>query len=311
MSRLRLGLIGCGGRGRYHLRKIEDYDDVSIIAACDPVEASLGKAVEEFQIGRQYGEIDDLLDNEQLDAIIVATPAHLNHVAALPCLQRGLPVLLEKPPGLSLEETVQLRDAAAESGAQCMVGWNRRFDPFINEACSRIKGPMTQIVGEFHKSMKQALGSFPERLLDRLLLETPIHALDAIRSIAKSEVKEVHSFARRSCSDYRDVHSALILFENGCVANLIANYTTDARLERYEIHGWWISAYLEGVNQGAIVCDGQRHEMTCSGDSTQAQNRHFLDCVKEDRPITLPAANLDEAIKTMDLAQSILDSVVP
>ena len=48
-------------------------------------------------------------------------------------------------------------------------------------------------------------------------------------------------------SGYRDVHAALVAFENGVVAQLIHNYTTNARLERYEIHGHEISAYLEGV----------------------------------------------------------------
>ena len=76
-----------------------------------------------------------------------------------------------------------------------------------------------------------------------------------IRHLADAPVSEVHSFVRR-VSAYRDVHAALIVFENECVAQLSANYTTDARLERYEIHGRDISAYLEGIRGGEFVCDG-------------------------------------------------------
>ena len=49
-----------------------------------------------------------------------------------------------------------------------------------------------------------------------------------------------------------------MIFANGCVAQISANYTTDARLERYEIHGRDISAYLEGIHGGEFVCDGER-----------------------------------------------------
>ena len=88
---------------------------------------------------------------------------------------------------------------------------------------------------------------------------------------------------------------------------IIANYTTDARLERYEIHGRDISAYLEGISQGFVLCDGEHHDLGGSGTGgTREQNRYFLDCVKEDRPVSLPAANLDEAVKTMELAEAIL-----
>ena len=143
--------------------------------------------------------------------------------------------------------------------------------------------------------------------MDNMLLESPIHAVDLVRALAGSDVIEVHSSVRRACSPYKDVHGALILFANGCIAHFIANYTTDARLERYEIHGREISAYLEGVSQGVVVCDGQRHTLSGAGSGgTREQDRFFLDCVRADRPIQLPAANLDEAVKTMELAEAIL-----
>ena len=69
-----------------------------------------------------------MLDAEELAAAIVATPAHLNAEAALPCLERGIDTLLEKPPGMSLDQTRALKGAAEASGARGMVGWNRRFE---------------------------------------------------------------------------------------------------------------------------------------------------------------------------------------
>jgi predicted dehydrogenase len=164
-------------------------------------------------------------------------------------------------------------------------------------------------VGEFHKSMTRymEIPGVAEIVMDNMLLESPIHAVDLVRALAGSAVTEVHSIVRRACSPYKDVHGALIGFASGCVGHLIANYTTDARLERYEIHGREISAYLEGVSQGVVVCDGERHELRSTGSNgTREQDRFFLDCVREDRPIELPAADLNEAVKTMELAEAIL-----
>ena len=267
-----------------------------------------------FNIPNRYESIEALLDSETLDAIFVATPAHLNGEAALPCLKRGVHTLLEKPPGMSVAETTALQRAAEQSGAKGMVGWNRRFHPIIVEAKRQVTahGPVTQIVGEFHKSITRLAqsGRFPEHLMDNMFLETPIHALDAIRYIAEADVQEVHSVVQRTISDYKDVHAALILFDNGCVAQHIANYTTDARLERYEIHGRDISAYLEGVSHGTVFSNGTQHKLTEAGSGgTVEQNRYFLDCVKSDTPVSFPAANLDEAVKTMELADAILNGL--
>lgn len=313
MEKLRVAVIGCGGRGRGHLNEISKFEDVDTVAVCDPVENARNSTGDTFKISNRYESIESLLDNEELDAVIVATPAHLNGEAALPCLARGINSLLEKPPGMSLEETVNLRDTALKSGAKGMVGWNRRFHPIIVQAKQMVRerGPVTQLVGEFHKSITGLAksGKFPAILMDNMFLETPIHALDTIRAIAESDVSEVYSVVQRTISDYRDVHAALIVFENGCVAQLIANYTTNARLERYEIHGREISAYLEGVSQGTVYCDGSHQKLSNSGSGGSVeQNRYFFDCVKSDTPISLPAANLDEAVKTMELADQILKS---
>ncbi|MCG9126891.1 Gfo/Idh/MocA family oxidoreductase [Candidatus Poribacteria bacterium] len=314
MANLRIAVIGCGSRGRGHLKILSAFDDTDIIAICDPIEGARNNAGDSFNISKRYDTIEGMLDNESLDAIFVATPAHLNGEAALPCFERGINTLLEKPPGMSASETINLRDTAKKTGAKGMVGWNRRFHPIIVQAKKMVKerGNITQLVGEFHKSITSLAqsGKFPEHLMDNMFLETPIHALDTIRYLAEADVKEVHSVVQRTISKYKDVHAALILFENGCVAQHIANYTTDARLERYEIHGKNISAYLEGVSRGNVFSDGTKHELTDPGSGgTVEQDRYFLDCVKSNTPVSFPAANLDEAVKTMQLADDILDGL--
>lgn len=308
MEKTRLGLVGCGSRGRYLLRIFNDFEDVNLAAACDPFAESRQVTVDKFGIEEQYETVDEMLESSELDAVVVAPLANLNYELALPCIERGVHVMMEKPPGLTSQETRHLRETAARTGSKVLVGWNRRFHPVIVQARSLIleRGPIIQLVGEFHKNVRQPM-RLADTMMDRLLLETPIHAVDTIRYLAGSDVKEVHSIVRRVTSEYRDVHAALIEFENGVVAQLTHNYTAGGRLERYEIHGQDISAYMEGVSGGQIVTDGETTEIVKGPTAgAEEQNRYFIDCVRNDKPIELPAANLVEAVKTMELAEAIL-----
>ena len=307
---LNAALIGCGGRGRGHIETLKTFDDLRFVAVCDPAAELRDRVAAENAVPRRYEDIDDMLSKEDLDLAVIATPAHLNGKCALPVIQAGVHTLIEKPPGLSGAEAEGLRDAAQASGAKVLVGWNRRFHSLICKARRMIeeRGPITQVVAEFHKSMTNLRErGYPDYLLDRFIYETPIHAIDLTRSLAgSSPIAEMHAVARRANSPFVDVYAALIRFENGCVAQITANFTTDARLERYEIHGRDCSAYLEGVRRVVVQRDGKEEVFdTVESGGTAEQARFLVDCIKEDRPVDLPAAGLDEAVETMRLADRI------
>lgn len=314
MRALRVAVVGGGSRGRGHMAILKAFPDVDLVAICDPVESARERAHDDFQVENGYGSMEDLLSHEKLDGVIVATPPDLNAAVSMISLEAGIDTLLEKPPGWSVAECVALRDAAARSGAKGMVGWNRRFDPLVIKARMMVmaRGPIIQLVGEFHKNVRQIerTAGFPELVMDNLLLESPIHSIDTICALADAKVREVHSFVRRSISRYKDVHAALVVFENDCVASIVANYTAGARLERYEVHGEDISVYLEGISGGVAFCDGERIELEVDRkQSTIDQNRFFLDCVRAGRPIGPPAADLETAVETMELGVGILEGL--
>ena len=310
MAELKVGIVGCGGRGRGHARHIAGLEGARLEAVCDPAAALRGAVAAEFGIPHQYDAPRRMLAAGPLDAVVVSVPPEFNFAVALVCLEAGIDTLVEKPPGLRVAETRQLQAAAERSGARCMVGLNRRFNPLIVEARRRIaeRGPLVTVVGEFHKNLVriEAQDKLAEPVLERFFYETPIHALDCVRALAGAPVSEVYALSRSAVSRYRDAYGALIQFENGCIAHLIANVTSGARMERYELHGAGISAYLEGVSQGHVVEDGEVTALTGKGDrSTLEQDRFFLDCVRRGRPIAAPACDLTEAVATMELAARI------
>ena len=309
-AELRVGMVGCGPRARNHARLVDRMAGVRLEAVCDPLTAPRREMAEEFGIVRRYDRIERMLEDGRLNAVLVNVPPHLNAEAAMVCLQAGVDTLVEKPPGLRVAETRALRAAAARSGARCMVGFNRRFNPLIAEAKRRVaeRGPLVTVVGEFHKNLVEIerQGRIAEPTLARFFYETPIHAVDCVRWLAGTRVRGVYGFAEQAVSRHRDAFGALMQFDDGCIVHLIANVTSGARLERYEIHGAGISAYLEGVDRGHVVADGEVTELAGDGaSSTLEQDRYFFDCIREDRPVEAPACDLDEAVATMELAARI------
>lgn len=314
-DRVRLGLVGCGARGRYHLQRLASFKDVELVAVADASQEARDAAAEPYGIDHRYADAAALIDAGRVDAVVLATPAHLNADIAEICLSRGIDTLMEKPPGLHSDQTRRLRDLAGTSGARCMVAWDRRFNPLIRTALAAVQteGPVLQLVGEFHKPTRIIHDPrFPEELRDNILLETPIHAIDVVRAMAGGQVDQVHSVVRRATGPYKDVHAALVTFDNGCVAQLTHNYTGGGRLERYELHGVGVSAYLEGVDGGRIQYDRKDLQPLESDlpDAATAQARFFIDRLRDGAPIGLPAADLDEAVNTMDLCEAMLDGLI-
>ncbi|MEE3193858.1 MAG: Gfo/Idh/MocA family oxidoreductase, partial [Candidatus Poribacteria bacterium] len=86
MVKLKVAVAGCGGRGRGHMQILKQFEDVDLVAVCDPVESVRNLARDQVGIQNCYDDLENMLDTESLDAIFVASPAHLNAQVALPCL---------------------------------------------------------------------------------------------------------------------------------------------------------------------------------------------------------------------------------
>ena len=98
-KRLQYAVVGCGGRGLGYVRLLANnadgaFTDVDLLCLCDahePTRATLGKE-HCISLEHLHETVDAMLaaDGEALDCVVIATPAHLNKICALPCIQRGL-----------------------------------------------------------------------------------------------------------------------------------------------------------------------------------------------------------------------------
>jgi predicted dehydrogenase len=127
-----IGLVGCGGWGLNYLRTFSELEGARIAGACDISPARLREAERRVPGLKTTAELDALLADDSVDAVVVATEATAHYRAVMAVLEAGKDCLVEKPMTTDVLEARRLRDLARTSGRILMVGHVFRFNPAIN-----------------------------------------------------------------------------------------------------------------------------------------------------------------------------------
>ena len=134
-NRVRLGLIGCGGRGRYVAGFMREAPDAQFVAVCDVFESNAARAREWAGADcRQFGDLRKLLERKDIDAVLVATPDHWHATAAVLACQAGKDVYVEKPLAHNVREGREIVNAARQYGRIVQPGTQQRSAPHLAEA---------------------------------------------------------------------------------------------------------------------------------------------------------------------------------
>ncbi|MEK8129092.1 Gfo/Idh/MocA family oxidoreductase [Paenibacillus filicis] len=132
-------IVGCGsiawrGHGPACRAYAQRHPDVELAACVDPDRERAESFREAFGFGRAYTDLDAALETEKPDAVCLLVPYRFTADLAEQILNKGYPLLTEKPPGMTREETLRLIAAARRSGVPHQVAWNRRHMPVVTEA---------------------------------------------------------------------------------------------------------------------------------------------------------------------------------
>ncbi|MGU3643802.1 inositol 2-dehydrogenase [Microbacterium sp. C23T] len=134
---LRFGLIGTGRIGQVHAANIAANRDTTLSWVADPFVEGARSVAESFG-GRVTADTDELFAADDVDAVLIASPTP-THVALIEqAVDRGIPVLCEKPIDLDITRVEALRPKVTAAGIPVALGFNRRFDPAFAEARARV-----------------------------------------------------------------------------------------------------------------------------------------------------------------------------
>jgi predicted dehydrogenase len=133
-DRIRAGIIGSGGRGRFLTGQFKELG-VEMAAVCDIYEANLEAGLKEASTGaKSYHDYRKMLDDKSLDAVIVATPDHWHARMVIDAVNAGKDVYVEKPMAHKIDEGFDVIDAVRRTKRVVQVGTQRRSAELFLEA---------------------------------------------------------------------------------------------------------------------------------------------------------------------------------
>jgi predicted dehydrogenase len=213
---LRLCMVGCGSfarlcHGPAQRRYATSRTDTELAACCDPDANRAREFGEFFGYARHYSDPKVMLTAEKPDAVILAVPPPVTCAAALTILERGVPLLLEKPPGLDPSELDRLITVAERGRAKTQVAFNRRYMPVVRESLAILNaGFRPETVGRIDYDMVRF------NRWDSDFSTTAIHAVDTAFFLARSAVRSAQLHFQPQRAGNRSAMN--VLLEAGCAS---------------------------------------------------------------------------------------------
>ncbi len=217
---MKIGLLGAAWFGRTaHLENLVRIDGLTPTAVSSRSEASLhasqaivGSDLETFTNWR------DVLQVEEIDAVIIALPNHEHHAACLAAFEAGKHVLCEKPLGLTLHECNEIIAASSAAGKILQIGHEMRFQRLYQQAKAMIDGGSIGELElmwcrEFRGPMRTGWRS-QETLTGGMILEKNCHHLDLFNwMIGQPPIRVAAMGGRNVLLDREVLDNAQVLIE--------------------------------------------------------------------------------------------------
>ena len=307
MDKIRIGVVGAGHLGNYHLQKYKNLPCAEIAGVADVVEERAENA------GRLYGcaafcDYRSLIG--RVDAVSIAVPTASHYHVAKDFLESGVDVLLEKPTAATVEEARELNALARRRDLILQIGFVERFNPAILALENVLDKPLFI---EAHR-----LHPFSPRGTDvDVILDLMIHDLDIILKFVKSPLDDVAAVGVSVLSARVDIANARLTFRSGCVANVTASRVTVKKLQKirfFGLDGYHAVDYAKrelislskktgaGAQAGIMQAPVALH--IC--DPLEEEIRSFLEAVAKR---TAPLVSGEDALLSLETAHKIIEKI--
>jgi len=209
----RAAVIGVGHMGRHHARLYHELPDAQLVAVVDVDAQKAERIAAQFNC-RPAGRLSDVIDS--IDVATVAVPTVHHEEVAGSLIDRGIPVLIEKPMAPDSASARRMLERARKHGIPIQIGHSERFNPVV-VALQRMEVSPRFI--ETHR-----ISPFTFRSADiGVVFDMMIHDIDIVLHLVKDRQYRVGAVGVAVLGRHEDIANARVEFSNGAVANLTAS----------------------------------------------------------------------------------------
>jgi predicted dehydrogenase len=295
----RVGVVGLGYWGPNLARNFDGLPDAELAWLCDASGDALDRLARAFPSARTTASLEDLLGDESLDAVALATPVSTHAELARRVLEAGKNCFVEKPLGQSVEEAERVVESAREAGRVLMVGHLLEYHPGVERMSELIEAGE---LGDVRYIYSNRLNLGQLRRDENALWSLGAHDVSVILRLAAEEPYECRAVGESYVNEgVEDVVFCYLRFPSGLAAHMHLSWLDPHKERRFTVVGSKRMATFDDmeVERKLSVYDKGFDEdyssygeyIARSGDifSPHVPNeeplriecRHFLDCVRD------------------------------
>ena len=194
------GVIGTGLWGEYHALTYSNHPGAQLVAVCDINAERAAEIAEKYGARHAYTDYRELLANEEVDAVTVATPDYVHTEIGVAAAEASKDILMEKPLALTVEDCRAVIAAADTAGVKLMVDFHNRWNPPFNQLRQSLDGGELGEPVLINARLNNTIFVPTEMLrwADRsaTIWFTGSHLIDLVCWLMGSEVTRVYSVSR-------------------------------------------------------------------------------------------------------------------
>jgi polar amino acid transport system substrate-binding protein len=309
-----IGFIGAGSYAQSHLLpNITPNDRIKLVGVMTATGTGSRSVGERFGFEFCSGNERDILENNGINTVFIATrhDSHADYV--LKALKAGKHVFLEKPLCIREEELAEIADCFISPGHTplLMVGYNRRFSPLASAIKDEFgHGPMAMTYRVNAGAIPADSWMQDAEIGGGRIIGEVCHFVDFLTFMNGSLPSQVHAYALKDARNLQDVVNISLAYENGSIGTIsyLANGDKGLPKERVEIYAHGCTAVLEDFKALSIYSRGKKKEQRLlSQDKGQkAEVRMFLDAVINAQKAPVPFEELYSAsLVTFKILESL------
>ncbi|WP_461206378.1 Gfo/Idh/MocA family protein [Clostridium sp. DL1XJH146] len=290
--KIKWGILAPGNISNSFAKALQGIEEAEIYAVAS---RSLDRAKEfgdKFGITKCYGSYDELINDDEVEVIYIATPHNYHKKYAIECLKAGKGVLCEKPIGINAIEVEEIYECAKEENKFFMEAMWTRFLPITEKLFEIIE---EGVIGEvkmvradfsFNAPYLREKRLFNYKLAGGALLDVGIYPITYADMFIESKLTDIKSNAYIGITNVDEQATALFEYENGNKASLTFGIITEGSKDAWiigtegkiHVHNFWCSEKADLYKGNKLI---EQYSIPHEVNGYEYEAREVIKCLKE------------------------------